>query len=283
MVGHPKEEWRFALWSSLTLELLLRAALARVSPVLLAEGRDWNHVYFALGNTPRAPRYVPRSVSITDVANRLELILDSFTPELKAFCVKHLETRNEELHTGSAAFDASGTGWQATFFSVCDVLTKSLGTDLSYLFGDAEAGIAQTLIQASRDESAVAVKKVIAQFKKSWNSKRRHERETLVKQALVWATRHEGHRVACPACSSAALLTGSPAGDPIQLIDGSTITEKQYVLPAQLECVACGLRIAGLSRLGAAGFGEGFTSTAVFDISEYYALEPQYEPDFNEY
>ena len=112
MVDHAKDEWRFALWSSLTLELLLRAALARVSPVLLAESRNnWNHLYFALGNTPRVARYVPRSVSIAEVVNRLELILDSFTAELKAFCIKHLETRNEELHTGNGAFDASGTDW----------------------------------------------------------------------------------------------------------------------------------------------------------------------------
>ena len=283
MVSHPREEWRFAFWSSLTLELLLRAALARVSPVLLADGRDWNHAYFALGNTPRRTRYVPRSISISEVANRLELILDNFTPELKGFCIKHLEIRNEELHTGSGAFDAAGTGWHVNFYLVCDLLTKSLRTDLEYLFGDAEAKTAQTLIEASRDQSAAAIRKTIDQFNENWKKREEPERDTLTKQALVWATRHEGHRVACPACSSSALLTGSPAGDPIQQIDGDAIVEKQYFLPAQFKCVACGLKIAGLSHLDAAGLGDGFTSTTVFDVSEFYGLEPEVEPDFNEY
>src|SRR5688572_2067330 len=78
MTDHSKDDWRFALWSSLTLELLLRAALASVSPVLLAEDRNWHQTYFALGNTPRARKFVPRSISISEVANRLEQILDDF-------------------------------------------------------------------------------------------------------------------------------------------------------------------------------------------------------------
>ena len=151
-----------------------------------------------------------------------------------------------------------GTGWQATFYSACDVLTKSLGTDLAYLFGKPEADIAQALIKASRDQSAKAIKKTIAQFKNNWKKRKKPEQETLAEQALVWATRHEGHRVSCPACGSSALVTGSPAGVPVRSMAGDTITEKQYVLPAQLECVACRLKIAGLSHLSAAGLGGRF-------------------------
>ena len=282
MMGHAKDDWRFALWSSLTLELLLRAALARVSPVLLADSRNWNHIYFALDNTPRVARFVPRSVPAAEVASRLEMIVDNFTPELKTFCTKHLEVRNEELHTGSGAFDAAGTEWQATFYWTCDVLTKFLGTDLSYLFGDTEAKVAQALIKASRDQSAKVIKKTIAQKRQSWKKRKKGERETLAKQALVWATRHEGHRFSCPACSSPALLNGSPSGVPVRSIADEIVTEKQYVLPSQFECVACGLKIAGLSHLTAAGLGDGFTATTVFELSELYAAEPESEPDFNE-
>ena len=65
MVEHAKDDWRFALWSSLALELLLRAALARISPALLAEKNDWNNIYFALGHEPRSRSLYPnRSVPL---------------------------------------------------------------------------------------------------------------------------------------------------------------------------------------------------------------------------
>ena len=64
---------------------------------------------------------------------------------------------------------------------------------------------------------------------------------------------------------------------------GDVITEKQHFLPAQFECVACGLKMTGLSHLSAAGLGDGFTATTVYDAAELYAQEPEFEPDFNEY
>jgi hypothetical protein len=54
------------------------------------------------------------------------------------------------------------------------------------------------------------------------------------------------------------------------------------MLPAHFECVACGLKVAGLSYLMAAGLGDGFTGTVTFDVGELYPQEPEFEPDFNE-
>jgi hypothetical protein len=42
MQRHAHDDWRFIFWSSLALELLARGALARISPVLLAEHSNWN-------------------------------------------------------------------------------------------------------------------------------------------------------------------------------------------------------------------------------------------------
>ncbi|MGF6978116.1 hypothetical protein QFZ94_006631 [Paraburkholderia sp. JPY465] len=42
----------YALESTICLEMLARAALASVSPVLLAEERDWRNLSYALGQTP---------------------------------------------------------------------------------------------------------------------------------------------------------------------------------------------------------------------------------------
>src|SRR5437763_11589298 len=57
MLKHSRDEWQFAHWSSLALELLARSALSQISPTLLADtkgpdNKDWDSTYYALGNTP---------------------------------------------------------------------------------------------------------------------------------------------------------------------------------------------------------------------------------------
>jgi hypothetical protein len=45
MAEHPRDDWQFAFWSSLALELLARAVVSNLSPTLLAEKTDWNNIY----------------------------------------------------------------------------------------------------------------------------------------------------------------------------------------------------------------------------------------------
>jgi hypothetical protein len=283
MVEHTKDDWRFGLWSSLVLELLLRAALAKVSPALLADKGDWNNVYYALGHTPMGSKFVPKSIPVLEVAHRLESVYKEFTPEVKNACIKRMTARNEELHTAGAPFHGVGTSsWLPAFYEGCEVLLGILGTDLVYLFGRDEAAVASEMIRASKDESAKSIRKTIEEHKNAWEALRDGDRSKLSIQAVVWAARHEGHRVKCPACGRAALVTGSAAGLPRRTFAGDQITVRQEFLPAKFECVACSLKITGLSHLTAAGLGDGFTATNVYDADEFYSEEPEFEPDFNE-
>src|SRR5216117_3698225 len=95
MLSHDRDDWRFAFWSSLTLELLARAALANVSLTLLAEQKEWNNLYFALGHPPKAKKFVPNSIGISEVFSRLGEILPEFDTRLGGFGVLHLQRRNE--------------------------------------------------------------------------------------------------------------------------------------------------------------------------------------------
>jgi hypothetical protein len=286
MLKHPKDDWRFALWSTLALELLGRAALAKVNPALLAEGKDWNNLYYSLGFTPTANRFVPKSIDVTAVFRRLREILPTFTTDLEGFAVLHMTRRNEELHAGSTPFDSlQTTAWLPTYYHVCTVLVESLGEKLDLLLGTDEASFAATIIEASHDESAKAVLKSVAAYKTIWEGKPEAERIKLSQQASTWATRHEGHRVTCPACGSDALVAGAAIAAPLQSIDGDLIVETQQYLPSKFECVACQLKIAGLSQLTACGLGNTYKATFTYDLAEYYAPNDDYagfEDDNNE-
>jgi len=283
MLACPRDEWEFALWSSLTLEFLLRADLADYSPALLADAKDPNNLISALGYSPTAKKFIPKSIAIVEVIDRLTSLLpDKFTPELAGFSQRHTTQRNSELHSGHAAFDGvQHSSWLPLFYRTCEVLAEDLGSNLDLVFGKAEAGTARKLIATLADDAAKAVKGAIAAHEKVWNAKDKNERDKLAGQATIWATRHAGHRVKCPACGSDALVVGDAIAAPRKSIKGDLITEKQEHLPSRFECVACGMKIAGLSQLNAAGLGDVYVRTQTYDASEYYA--PSDEPDYADY
>lgn len=286
MLEHDRDDWRFAFWSSLTLELLARAALANISPTLLAEHKDWNNLYFALGHAPKAKKFVPNSIGISEVFSRLGEILPEFDARLGGFGVLHLQRRNEEVHTGSTPFENIGNSeWLPLFYEASDVLMRSLGENLDLLVGKEEAVVARTVIAAAKDESAKAVAKNISAHKTVWESKAPTEQTKLSGQSALWASGRHGHRVKCPACGSDALLGGTPLAPPTQKLKEGAIVVTQSFLPSHFQCVACGLKIAGLPQLHACGLADAFKSTSTFDPATFYATNDEfegYEDDNNE-
>lgn len=286
MLSHARDDWRFGLLSTFVLEFLARGALANISPALLAEPKSWSNLYFSLGYSPTTPRFIPKSIDISEVFVRLREAVPTFTTELEGFAAQHVSRRNEELHAGSSPFDGLSTSWLPRFYETSTVLLIAMGEDLVSLVGDEEAKLAEQLIAASKDESAKAVAKSVSAHKTVWESKEPGEKAKLAQQAGVWATRQTGHRVPCPACGSEALVQGGPISQPIRKLDGDLIVETQEYLPSKFECVACQLKISGLSQLSACGVGGTYKSTSTYDAAEYYAPEdehPGYEDDNNEY
>ena len=75
-------DWQFGLWSSLSLELLARAAVAYISPTLLADGRKWRNINHALGHPPTAKAFTPTSVQTNQLLDVLKELVPDFTKEL---------------------------------------------------------------------------------------------------------------------------------------------------------------------------------------------------------
>lgn len=282
MLACPRAEWEFALWSSLTLEFLLRAGLADYSPAFLADSKDLNSLMSALGFEPPVKKFIPKPINITNVINQLaSLRPDKFTSELAGFSHGHTTHRNFELHSGHAAFDGVKCShgvkhflWLPLFYKTCKVLLDDLELDLAAVFGTDEAIIAEKLIDTIADHAAKTVEGTIAAHEKVWNAKEKAERDNLAGQATLWATRHACHRVKCPACGSDAIVVGEAIAPPHKSIKEDLITEKQEYLPNKFECVACGMEMAGISQLNAVGLDNIYVQTQTYDVNEYFAGEP---------
>lgn len=278
MLEQDRDEWLFGFWSALCLEMVLRGAVANVSPVLLADGKDWSNTLFALGKKGLTGKLSPKSIDISEVMTRIEAIIPEFNREAANFCTLHIQRRNAELHSGALPFDDLKTSaWLPQFYAACSLLLSSQGSSIKVVFGADEAKTAETLIEALKDEAAKSVKGTINAHKTIWIEKTAEEREKLTKQAETVSLRVYGHRTKCPACDNVALIYGSPAGAESSGYKDGLIVVRQPMLPASFECKACGLKIVGYSKLNACGLGGTFTATSYTDPVEYF------EDDFRDH
>ena len=253
------------------MELLARAALSNFSPTLVADTKvSWENLLFSLDIQPKATKFTPRTIDISEVFRRLQELIPDFTPELESFSKRHMTQRNEELHSGATPFlDSKVASWLPTFYQACTVLLESMGDSLERFLGSAEAAVAEVMIDAAKDESAKSIRQSVKAHKVVWGNNSTEERERLGLQSSTWATRQNGHRVLCPACNCAAILSGSPLAAPQKAITEDEITETQEYLPSRFECVACRLKISELSQLSAVGLGDPFKATFTYNANDY--------------
>ena len=166
-----RDDWEFGLWASLSFEFLARAALAKISPTLLADTKHkWQHLYYALGHSPSTERYVSRSISTGEVLDRLHEILPAFNKELKDAALTLAERRNAELHSGDMTFKQSAPDvWLPRYYEASKVLLYSLGKDLKWLFGPDEADAAEKLLAAAKENKTKETQKLVAEYLASWH------------------------------------------------------------------------------------------------------------------
>jgi hypothetical protein len=251
--------------------MIIRASLAHVSTTLLADGKDWNNVLFALGRKGTSSKLSPKSIDASEAITRAEALFPEFNRELANSCVIHLQRRNAELHSGDLPFDGLNTStWLPQFYAAAEALLGTLGMPMANFFGADEATTAATLIKALKDDAAKVVKGTINAHKTIWNEKSEEEQKKLARHADAQSTRANGHRVVCPACQSVALVNGTPAGPESSSFKDGMIVLRQPMLPSHFECKACGLKIAVYSKLNACDLGGTFTATSYADPVDYF-------------
>ncbi|WP_409500549.1 hypothetical protein ACJ7Z2_01320 [Mannheimia glucosida] len=278
LIMHEKshDDWQFGLWSSLSLEFLIRATLAHKSITLIADLKDYNNLMYALGINVNQSKFTPKSANITDILNRINQIFPNFTDEMKRFCLMHINRRNSELHTGNSEFQGlSISSWLPKFYWVCKELCVCMEKELKDLLSIENVIEAESLINELNDKSAEQIKGLISAHKTMWDNKTEEDKKNLTQQSIVLMTRHTGHRVICPSCKNTALVIGEAIGEPIKIFKDNDIVEKINKKPSQFECIACGLKISGYSKLLHCNLGDTYTTTSTYTPEEYFDFEPE--------
>jgi hypothetical protein len=215
------------------------------------------------------------------------VLFDGFSENDLQSAIALVNRRNEELHSGTAAFQEYPHGqWLVGFYRACRSLATCMGESLESLFGEEEAKAATQILDETQNEVKQRTLDTLAAHQKVFEGKPAEEKAKLAREAEAEGQRlayQRHHRVKCPACGCTAKVQGEPFGAEHVGHDKDGITVRQAVSPRSFSCSACGLRLNGYAELDAAQLGGHYTRTTVYSPEEYYGLIDLESFDFEEY
>ncbi|MFG1709778.1 hypothetical protein ACFLIM_42040 [Nonomuraea sp. M3C6] len=255
-----------ALWASLSLELLAKAALARVSPLLIADPtEDGTNLLMASGLIEGDARFV--SVKAKTLFSRCH---KAFKPFSLNEAVRFSQARNEYLHSSGAGFMAIPPhAWWPKFWALASVLVTALDRDIDDFVGsDREGVVAKHLEQNSknvehRTEMLIERAKQRLQQRREGTLSARVAAEWQTSQVLTGHLSYSG-TAACPACGSMGTIEGEDITD-------TETTYEQYseedfdvlvthtIGAEYFSCSVCHLVLDSYELLDQAGVDDSFT------------------------
>lgn len=276
-----REEAEFPFWSILTLEMLARTTLASVHPALLADPREGHNLMYAFGFVqPKAPK----SIAAKTVFLRCSQVVEDFTDDDVTRATALIEMRNEELHTGGTPLEGlRSRAWLVDYYRLTQTLLFHLEKSLGDLFEEGEASAARRIIDAAQEATVGAVKKAIADHRKTWRALTKENRKDRRKDARTalrslrdrtwYRSTAAGEERECPACGSPGWVTGEVVRVSEPRAREDVITQTFTKLPTGFRCAACGLVLAGDAEMHAAELGDLYEVEIGEDPASFYGIE----------
>lgn len=280
-----REDPLFPLWSSLALELVARAALARVHPSLLADPQQGENILYACGFPSSS---TPKSIPAKTVFHRLTVVLPGFTDDDFKFCTALMEMRNAELHSGHLPFDKyPAKNWFPQLCRIVRMLTEFCGRPLKDLLGDADAAAAEEMIKGLEKKLYEEVNLLTKKARESFAALTVEDRLKRISAAnghvvedIDWKSR----RATCPSCEANGVLHGEVLKSLEAKATEDGIEERSVIMPTRFKCLACGLHLPTAQHLLIVGMAEHYTVATVSDPKDYYGIEfdpsDYYEEDY---
>lgn len=275
-----RESEFFGLYCAMSLELLSRSALANVSPTLLAEPqRDHQNLLHALNlGSDIKPK---RSISTSQVLGLCKNLIPKFTEEELTISSAITGRRNEELHSGTAAFSEYPTHkWIGPFFRCCKILSEFQEESLETLLGNNAAKEAQIILDELLNKNTKEVKDLIYKHQKEFSQLSEEEQKELSSkaEALSEERSYKGHhKITCPACNCIATVKGELIGkSQVENLEDEVVV-RQSVIPTEFYCTACNLKLNGYGSLQVAEVADYFTHRINYAPAEYYDLIDPYD------
>lgn len=203
-----------ALWAAAALELLGKAALARVSPLLIAAPtEDGVNILIAAGLVDGDAKFT--SVAASTIFKRCQR---AFRPFNAVEAQRFADARNEYLHGASVGFVLPSEAWWPRFWSLASVLVAAQDRLTSELVGDERVKIVDHYLEQNsknvehRTEMLIArARQRLAQWKAGTLPAKIQAQWTGDLDLRSWMAYSVPHQ--CPACHGEGLLEGDEYSD----------------------------------------------------------------------
>ena len=274
-----KDTSYFGIFSAIGLELLARAAVASVHPALLAESDpSQKNIIYALGLNDATSS--PKSIATKKVVDLCGDLIPGFNSDLQKLANSMADRRNEELHSGGAAFlEYNQDRWIGGFYKACQVLLEAMGETMDNLFGRVRAQEAETLI---REGEATVKKNVMDRISAR---KKIYEENLVIDKVRIAKAIEDSHRnldtlshqgyhiVDCPCCGNKACIHGHESINSHEQIQEDEVIVKKDVIPDFFYCHVCGLRLTSYAELQAAELPLHYTNTYNYDPVDFFGID----------
>lgn len=272
-----------ALWASLALELLAKAALSRASPLLIAvPNEDGKNLLAAAGLTDDEATF--KTITATTLFKRCAR---AFKPFNDAEAIRIAESRNAYLHSAATGLaHMPEESWWPRFWALAQVLVHACDRDLDAFVGAGHVGAVEsalTTYQRNVEERATMLleraKQRLARFEAG--EMRGTELRDWEKDRNVSASLKYSVQATCPACESD---DGLLEGDDVLSTEwhGERVGEDDYEVSLDLEiaadyfgCQHCRCVLDRFELIEVAGLPGSFEASG--DPADFY--EPDYGND----
>ena len=276
----------FAFWMSLSLELVARAALATIHPALLADPKEPDNIHYAFGVQPKNP---PKSIPVKAVFARCSIFITDFTDQMSGHGLLIANRRNDELHSGAAAFEnIDNAAWLPSTYEVIEVLLIHMKRNFDDFLGREHGPIAVGMLKDRKASIRSDVEKKLAAARKAYAVRPedwKRDRPAAVNDKVDrWLKADKLRRPCeCPACKNDAFMVGEVVGrTPVRVDEEQGIILREArVLPNNLACPFCLLKLVGYQELLMAGRGAIYQVTEEEDPIEFFGIVPEDHVDMD--
>jgi hypothetical protein len=269
------------LWCALGIEFLLRAPLAAINPLLLADpvSGDGYSVLHAAGF---AGTRDPVSIKTKTVIDRLLHTVDNFDTSIEQDVKFLVAIRNRELHTSWLGInDVSDSIWLPKFLRVVRVIAAYFNEEPDDYLSEEFLAHAERLTDAEdkRLKHVIAERiKTCASFAEKLTDE---EKEARRKPNRFWMEPWS-KKVSCPACHDpSSLLEGEPVRFGRETLDeDGDISRRVYIISQKFSCTVCGLELNSVPEIAAASLEQRWNSVISETIADRLG-DAVYEPDYD--
>lgn len=255
-----------ALWASLALELLGKSALAKISPLLIAEPtEEGKNILAAVGIGEGAGKFT--TVSASTVFKRCRGAFPTFN---LAHATEISSARNEYLHGVGIGFGGSPPDkWWSKFWSSASTLITGQDRTIDELVGFNREKIVDDYLKQNQQYMEERYESLIHRARQRFLQKGRGDLPEKVQK--VWKTGGQlalglnySDMATCPACESTGLLEAEEVQNERSdgYFDSRTGEYESWgaadALPDHFSCAQCQLTLNELALLELAGLDESF-------------------------